>query len=94
MGQLQRIRQRILDESYLLSGHAEEEMYADELEEGDVVQAILHGQVSRSFTGDPRGTRYQVTGPALDGRLIHVVCRFHETGELIVITVYAEGSEL
>lgn len=93
MGPLRRIRQRVSDEAYFLSGHAEEEMYADELEEGDVVHALMHGLISTRYTGDPRGTRYRVTGPALDGRLIHVVCRFQDTGELIVITVYAGGSE-
>jgi hypothetical protein len=34
-----------------------------------------------------------VEGPAHDGRLMHVVWRFKETGALVVITVYEKGAE-
>jgi hypothetical protein len=92
VGLLRRIRQRVLDEAYFLSGHADDEMFADDLEEADVVNAIMKGRITKRYTADPRGARYRVTGPARDGRMVDVVCRFHETGDLIIITVYAEGS--
>jgi len=53
--------------------------------------AILEGSVRKKLTQDPRGTRYRVEGPAKDGRLVHVLCRFKETGPLIIITVYEKG---
>jgi len=40
------------------------------------------------MTRDVKGTRYRIAGPAEDGHLVHVVCRFKEVGSLIIITVY------
>ena len=89
MATLQRIRQKIVDRSYYLSTHAEEALWDDGLERDDVENAILKGRIEKRMTKDPRGTRYRIEGPAKDGRLIHVICRFHEIHELIIITVYA-----
>ncbi len=89
---IQRIRQKVIDREYYLSSHAEDEMWADELERSDVENAILKGRVQKRMTKDPRGTRYRVEGPTRDGRLIHVVCRFAE-GSLLMVTVYALGEE-
>jgi hypothetical protein len=41
------------------------------------------------MTEDLRGTRYRIEGPTFDGRIIHVICRFKESVNLIIITVYA-----
>jgi hypothetical protein len=87
---IERIRQRIRDRDYFLSSHAEEEMADDVFERRDVENAILRGMVDRKLTHDPRGTRYRIEGPALDGRLMRVVCRFHDAGNLVIITVYAK----
>ncbi|MGQ9627473.1 MAG: DUF4258 domain-containing protein [Anaerolineae bacterium] len=89
MGRLQKIRQKIIDRAYFLSAHAEEEMWADGLERVDVENAMLKGRIKKRLIANLRGTRYCIEGPTLDGRLIHVICRFHETMELIIITVYA-----
>ena len=72
-----------------MSSHAEEEMLDDGLERPDIESAILKGRIEKRLTNDSRGTRYRIEGPARDGRLIHVVCRFHEITNLLVITVYA-----
>jgi hypothetical protein len=93
MATLQRIRRRVIDKEYYLSGHAEHEMWADHLERSDVEHAILKGWIEKRMTKDPRGTRYRIEGPARDGRPMHVVCRFNEEGELMVITVYALTEE-
>ncbi len=94
MSGIQKIRQKILDRAYYLSSHAEDEMLDDGLERGDVENAILKGRVQRKLSEDVRGIRYRIEGPAKDGRLIHVVCRFKEDDNLIVITVYALTEEL
>lgn len=88
MATLQRIRQKIIDREYYLSSHAEEEMLDDELERTDIENAILKGQIEKKLTEDVRGTRYRMEGPARDGRMIHVLCRFREDVNLIIITVY------
>lgn len=89
MTTLQRIRQRIIDKEYYLSFHAEEEMFDDGLERSDVEHAILKGRIEKKLIEDIRGTRYRIEGPATDERLIHVVCRFKEESNLVIITVYA-----
>ena len=83
---IQKIRKSIIDRNYYLSSHAEEEMLDDELERNHIENAILKGAIDKKMT---RGTRYRIEGPATDGRLIHVLCRFKESANLIIITVYA-----
>lgn len=89
MKTLQKIRHKIIDRDYYLSVHAEEEMMNDNLERSDVEHAILKGVIEKKLTEDIRGTRYRIEGPAANGRIIHVVCRFKEQGNLLVITAYA-----
>ena len=90
---LSRIRQKVIDREYYLSAHAEEEMVEDHLERKDVENAILRGEIDKKMTHDVRGTRYRIAGPAEDGRLVHVLCRFKEVGGLIIITVYMVRGE-
>jgi hypothetical protein len=66
-------------------------MAEDEFERLDVEKAVLGGFVQKKLTHDPRGTRYRVEGPANDGGLMHVLCRFKKTGPLVIITVYEKG---
>jgi len=94
MSTLKKIRQKIIDRDYYLSSHAEEEMLDDELERIDVENAIIKGRIEKKLTEDVRGTRYRIEGPARDGRLIHVICRFKEDANLIIITVYALSEDL
>lgn len=63
-------------------------MAEDGFDRKDVESAVLRGMVEMKLTRDLRGTRYQVEGPACDGRLMNVLCRFKEAGPLIIITVY------
>lgn len=63
-------------------------MAEDGFERQDVENAILYGFVQKKLTCDPRGTRYRIEGVGTDGRPMHVLCRFKETGPLVIITVY------
>ncbi|MCP5049451.1 MAG: DUF4258 domain-containing protein [bacterium] len=63
-------------------------MIDDALERDDVEHVILHGRVQKKLSEDIRGTRYRIEGPSEDGRPVHVVCRFKEDGNLVIITVY------
>jgi hypothetical protein len=82
---LQRILQKIIKREYYLSSHAEEEMWSDDLERKDIENAILNGKIEMKMTKDFRGTRYRIEGKSL----IHVICRFKDNSELVIITVYA-----
>lgn len=90
---IEKIKQRVVSQEYLISGHANEEMSDDELTAADVEEVLLHGMIRRRFTRDPRGTRYEVVGPSLDGRRVGVVCRLLESGWLRVMTVYVLEDE-
>jgi uncharacterized protein DUF4258 len=94
MATLQRIRQKIIDRSYYLSSHAEDEMLDDHLERIDVENAILKGKIDKKLTRDKRGTRYRIQGPAIDERMVNVICRFKEDSNLIIVTVYALTEEV
>ncbi len=89
MARIQKIRQRVIERNYYLSSHAEDEMYDDGLSRYDIENAILKGRIKKKLSEDIRGTRYKIEGPAKDGRWIHIICRFKENGNLIIITVYA-----
>lgn len=89
MSIIQKIQQKIIDRDYYMSSHAEDEMLDDDLERKNIENAILKGRIEKKMTYDVRGTRYRIEGPSLDDRLIHVICRFQENSNLLVITVYA-----
>lgn len=63
-------------------------MLDDKLERKDIEHAILKGVIKKKVTHDIRGTRYRIEGPAIDGRIIHVVSRFKEQGNLVIVTAY------
>lgn len=94
MAGIQQIRRKIIARAYYLSAHAEDEMMDDRLERDDIENAILKGRVQKKLSEDIRGTRYRIEGPAKDGRLIHVICRFKEDGNLISITAYTLTEDL
>ncbi|MCI0445495.1 DUF4258 domain-containing protein [bacterium] len=85
---VQRLRQLIREQKYRISGHANEEMSEDDLTALDIEQAIITGKIAKRFTKDPRGTRFEIIGKALDGEHVGVVCRLLVTGWLRIITAY------
>lgn len=83
------IRRKIRDHEYEFAvPHFFEEMANDDLQFVDIESAILSGRIKRRFTRDPRGARYEIVGPATDGRQVVVICRIKETGKLLFITTY------
>ena len=88
---IERIRKKIVDGDYEFAiPHFFEEMVDDNLVLADIEWVMARGQVRRKFTRDPRGTRYEVVGTAMDGRSVAIICRFKNTGKLLFITTYAE----
>ena len=83
------IRQKVADGEYEFTLlHLFEEMADDNLVFPDIEMAIAHGHIRRRLTRDPRGTRYEIIGPATDEREIAVICRIKTTGKLLFITTY------
>ena len=90
MGELRRMRQAVREQRYRISSHANDEMADDFLVAADIENVILTGEITRKFTHDPRGSRYEVFGDTLDDRYAYVVCRFLLSGVLLIITAYVE----
>ncbi|MDP3981596.1 MAG: DUF4258 domain-containing protein [Chlamydiota bacterium] len=90
MAIIHNIREKIAKQEYEFTiPHFFEEMADDNLTFTDIKMAIANGQIRRKFTRDPRGTRYELVGPATDGREIAIICRIKSTGKLLLITTYA-----
>ena len=87
---LTQIRKAFRTGQYRYSIHALDEMDDDGITDGDVIHAILNGEVVATLTEDPRGTRFVVRGPASRVETdIEIVCRFLPSSSLRIITVYA-----
>ena len=86
---LQKIRNKINERNYYISSHAEDEMLDDDLERSDIEYVILKGTIEKKMTADVRGIRYRIEGMTLKSIFIHVICRFNNDNNLIIITVYA-----
>lgn len=87
---LDTIREKVLRQEYEFTiPHFFEQMAEDDLILADIELAIANGRIRRKFTRDPRGTRYEIVGPATNGRKIAVICRIKNTGKLLFITTYA-----
>ena len=89
------VRQAIADafeaDRVEVTRHFWDELRADAFLLADVRCALeaLSGvnDMGRDRLGNPK---YEVTGPAIDGRELSVICSFKETGALLLITVYEE----
>lgn len=90
---IEKLRQKIREQRYEISSHANDEMSDDDLTSLDIEHAILTGEITSRLTNDPRGARYEIVGEALDGRQVAVLCRMLSTGWLRIITVFALGSD-
>ena len=90
MSIIQKIREKVKKQEYEFSiPHFFEKMADDNLIFSDIEMVITRGQIKRKLTRDQRGTRYEVVGPAMDGREIAIICRIKSTGRLLFITTYA-----
>ena len=89
---IHKIREKVVKQEYEFTiPHFFEEMVTDNLIFADIEMAIANGRINRKLTRDPRGTRYEVVGPAIDGREIAIICRIKSTGKLLFITTYSLG---
>lgn len=87
--ELERIRSAVLDQRYVLTEHAYEEIDEDHVDVMDVESAILTGEIDQVLTMDPRGTRYVVIGAGTDLKTqVGVVVRFVEHDQLLIVTAY------
>lgn len=86
---LELIKDKIRKNDYVLTFHAIDEMLEDELTEVELEQAILNGKIVSKQKDHLRRTKYTIEGQSKNLRHIGSVCRFSDSGALLVIiTVY------
>jgi len=82
------INKLLNDEFEFTVPHFFEEMASDDLDFNDIKNAVKKGRIQRKFKHDPRGIRYEIIGPSIDGRKVAIICRIKNTGKLLFITTY------
>ncbi len=86
---LHSIQEAILRGEYDVTVHAVEEMAEDGLDIFDIECALMGGDLTKTETDDPRGTKYTIVGKAVDGRTpVGVIGRFKETDVFLIVTAY------
>ena len=90
---LNRIRATVKSGNLKLTQHAFEEAAEDFFGVSDVEHVLMYGKIVKKYTHDPRGSRFEVHGPAEDGRMMFVVCRFTSPTSLRVMTVFGDNND-
>ena len=86
---LQRLRGKIRAREYVVTTHADEEMFEDHFTAADVESAILDGEIVEKQREHHSGEwKFVVHGRSLSGRPMAVVTKIGHTGKLVIITVY------
>lgn len=86
---LQRMQEKIHQQQYVMTLHAEEEMEDDNLSIWDVEQGILTGTILERQTDRLTGEwKYRIRGMTLDNTDVEVVAKLGTTGNVVIITVY------
>jgi hypothetical protein len=85
------MREKVRTRQYVVTLHAEEEMYDEELTIFDVESAILTGEIiERQKDYDTGEWKYPIKGQTLVNDQIVVVAKLSPTNKLVIITVYKE----
>jgi len=87
---IQKIRNLVASGKYEITAHADEEAQEDNVNISDIKNSIQTGKIIKKYTDDPRGTRYKIQGVTLDNRLLNVIVRFNNLGEVRILTVFIE----
>lgn len=81
------IQERACRNEFQLTEHAHKERQEENIETGEIREALMNCEMLESYPEDPRGLNCLVLGYS-GLRPIHVVCGRARNGWLLVITVY------
>lgn len=86
---LRRIREKVRSRAYVVTTHADDEMYEDDLTIHDVERAILTGKIVERQRDDHTSEgKYVIHGTSLESETVAVVAKLGFTGKVVIITVY------
>ncbi len=81
------IKNKVNEEKYFLSKHADIERMNDNLTITEIEESIVNGKILENYQDDIRGESCLVVGFTHDGKPIHIVCGKNDN-ILVIITVY------
>lgn len=84
---IEEIREKVQQDEYEISFHAEKERYAEDIAISDLETAIINGEILENYLDDPRGLSCLILGYS-QNRPIHIVCGYTSMKGIRVITVY------
>jgi hypothetical protein len=88
---LQKLKDCVRHNQYLVTLHADEEMNNDDLSIFDIERAILNGEIlERQKNTEPSEWKYIIRGQAIDSSYIIVVAKFGVSGKMVVITIFRD----
>jgi len=79
---------RVRQDKFELSGHAQQEAAAEQISVDDIRQAILVGEELEPYPNDPRGPSCLLVGQDESDRWIHILCGNFNRENLLIVTVY------
>lgn len=86
---LQLMREKISDQQYVMTIHAEEEMSDDGLTIYDIEQGILTGEIlERQRDQVTAEAKYRIRGTTIDSNEVELIAKLSPTGKVVIITVY------
>ena len=86
---LREIQQKIRDQNYVMTLHAEEEMSEDDLSIFDIEQGVLTGKIlERQTDSVTLESKYRIRGQTLDNDTVEIIVKLSPTGKVVIITVY------
>ena len=88
---LQEIQEKVRNQEYVLTLHAEDEMAQDNLTSFDVENTLLTGKIVGRQRDLQRGEwKYIVEGQTYGSEIAVVVTKLAFSGKLVIITVYVK----
>ncbi|MBN2135703.1 MAG: DUF4258 domain-containing protein [Acidobacteria bacterium] len=86
---LQLIKEKILQNEYIVTYHARKEMNNDDYSIFDVERGILTGEIIERQNDIETGEyKYRIKGKITVNDRIEIVCKLGPTNKLVIITVY------
>jgi hypothetical protein len=86
---LSRLRRLVLEQQYIVTIHADDELNADDLSVYDLEHIVLSGRILERQRDVTTGEgKYRMRGKALDGTRAETIMKISPTGMAVFITVY------
>lgn len=90
MSRINEIHRLVEEGLFYLTEHADFEAEEEDFNIYDIEQALLVGKIRRAW---PKEKKYEIIGPAIDGRRMGIICRITTKSKLRVITVFEDKSK-